>query len=210
MYRHILLTAFMLIGAAAFGQTIFRSVGPDGKVTFSDKPPLSAEPAKVSNASADAIGGAASTALPFELRQVVARYPVTLYSAPDCAPCATGRVLLNSRGVPFAERSVTTAEDAAALQRLSGESSLPVVSVGNQRIKGFSEVDWNQTLDAAGYPKSSVLPAGFRNPAVAPLVAVQKLPDAKPEASPPQTSEPASVAPTPAGPTPSNPAGISF
>jgi glutaredoxin len=203
-----LFTSVMLMAtlSAAQAQTIYRIVGADGKVTFSDKPPLSADQGKVATTGAGAAAANGGN-LPFELRQVVGKYPVTLYTSADCAPCSAGRALLSSRGVPFSERTVATAEDAASLQRITGENSLPVLTVGAQRIKGFSDVEWSQYLDAAGYPKSSLLPASYRNAPASPLVAVQKPADPKPEPKPP---EPAPAVAPPPGPSPSNPAGITF
>ena len=197
----------MCLCASAQAQTVYRIVGPDGKVTFSDKPPVTAEQGKVAATAAGASGSASSGgSLPFELRQVVSKYPVTLYSAPDCGPCSTGRSLLSSRGIPFSERSVTTADDVASLQRITGESSLPFLTIGSQRIKGFSDSEWNQYLDAAGYPRSSMLPSGYRNAAASPLVVVQKQTAPKVEEKPEVRPEPVS----PSAPGPSNPAGIQF
>ena len=191
--------------ASAHAQTIYRIVGADGRVTFSDKPPASQDQGKIAGTGVGAAGAASATALPFELRQVTSKYPVTLYTSSDCAPCGAGRNLLSGRGVPFNERTITTQEDAAALQRLTGENSLPMLTLGGQRIKGFSDVEWTQYLDAAGYPRASMLPTGYKNAAAAPLVAMQKPVERKPE--PP----PVPVEPTPvAEPSPSNPAGISF
>ncbi len=161
------------IAGFAHAQTIYRVVGPDGKVTFSDKPPISA-----SNVTATGAGGKpldiGGPVLPSELRQVVGKYPVTLYTSSNCAPCGTGRALLSGRGVPFTEKTVTTNDDAQALQRISGETSLPFLTIGGQQIKGYSDAEWTQFLDAAGYPKTSVLPATYRNPVSTPLVAMQK------------------------------------
>src|SRR5690606_9609631 len=119
-------------------------------------------------------GGAATggTALPFELRQVVSRYPVVLYSGNDCAPCNSGRNLLNARGIPYTEKTVTTSEDIEALKRLAGEASLPFLTIGGQRLRGFSDAEWTQYLNAAGYPAQSALPSGYRRAAPSPLVAV--------------------------------------
>lgn len=201
------LVGLMCLVSLAQAQTVYRIVGADGRVTFSDKPPISSnDQAKVATTSAATTGGTAGAALPFELRQVVAKYPVTLYSAPECGPCATGRALLSGRGVPFTERTVTTADDVASLQRLTGENSLPILSVGGQRIKGFSDAEWGQTLDAAGYPRSSMLPAGYRNAPASPLVAVQAPATAKVEDKPEVRPTPVS----PSAPGPSNPAGIQF
>lgn len=199
--------ALVCAGAGLQAQTIYRIVGTDGKVTFSDKAPVSADQGKVAGTGVGASGAASNTGLPFELRQVVTKYPVTLYSSPKCGPCDAGRSLLMNRGVPFAERTVTTQEDTDALQRLSGDNSLPFLTIGGQRLKGMSDSEWSQYLDAAGYPKLSVLPATFKNAAPAPLVSIQKpAPKAEPKPAP---VEPEAPAPAP-GPTPSNPAGIQF
>ena len=141
-------------------------------------------------------------------RMVANKYPVTLYSAPKCVSCDTGRALLTARGIPFNERTVTTPEDGDYLQRLSGETSLPLLSIGSQRIKGFIEPEWTQYLDAAGYPKTSVLTATYKNPAPTPLVSVQKAapPAAKAEEKPQQPYG----ASAPPATSPANPAGIQF
>jgi glutaredoxin len=177
--RPRLATALIGLAAAAFlvpqagAQQVYRIVGPDGRVTFSDKPPVEAN-AKVAPTLALPGGGSTSAGLPFELRQVTSKYPVTLYSGNNCGPCGAGRAYLTSRGIPFTEKTISTGEDAEALQRMAGDNSLPLLTVGGQQIKGFSDAEWGQFLDAAGYPANSVLPASWRNPAPSPLVAVQR------------------------------------
>lgn len=158
-------------------QQIYQTIGPDGQVTFSDRsPPSSANAVRRSEGSiARPPGNAAPVVLPYELRQVALKYPVVLYMADSCAPCAAGRALLAGRGVPFSEKTVTTAADKDALQRLSGGSLLPFLTIGGQRLNGFSNAEWTEFLSAAGYPKSSTLPAGYRQPAPAPLVAVAQV-----------------------------------
>ncbi len=191
-------------------QAVYRIVGPDGKVTFSDKPPAAA--AKVTGLeTAASPTTAASPALPYELRQVVAKYPVTLYTSKECAPCDSGRSLLRSRGVPFSEKTISTADDSEALQRISGSTSLPFLTLGGQHIKGFSDAEWAQYLSAAGYPEKSQLPASYRNPAPAPLVAVQTpLAPAAEQASSPVAKPQQPTLPTPPRTNPANPAGIQF
>ena len=204
----LICAAMLLMAAQAQAQTVYRVVGPDGKVTFSDKPPAASEQATATGAGGKPLGSG-GTPLPFELRQLTSKYPVTLYTSNNCAPCGSGRTLLSSRGVPFTEKTVTTNEDSEALQRISGESSLPFLTIGSQQIKGYSDAEWTQFLDAAGYPKASVLPASYRAPAATPLVTVQK-------PAPAVKSEEAPVPRAPAAPSrpavapPSNPAGITF
>ena len=202
------LAALLLAATAASAQGLYRNVDANGRVTYTDQPPVAnARPALVGNQAEGS--GAGNAQLPFELRQVVQRYPVTLYTGDECGPCATGRQMLQTRGIPFDERTVKSSEDVAALQRLSGNNSVPLLTIGSQQLKGYSDAEWSQYLDAAGYPKSIQLPRGYSNPPARPLVAQQAAPVA-PEAAP----APAAAAPAPApntdGPTPSNPAGIRF
>lgn len=206
------LTACALLGGLALlagqvqAQTIFRLVGPDGKVTYSDKAPAASDKATATNANGRPLANSGA-ALPFELRQVAGKYPVTLYTANNCVPCGSGRALLSSRGIPFTEKTVTTTDDSQALQRLSNDSSLPFLTIGGQQIKGFSDSEWTQFLDAAGYPKTSVLPGNYRNAAASPLVEVQKpAAPAKPEEKQNQ-SAPAALPPVD---NKANPAGITF
>ena len=202
--------------AVSSAQQVYRIVGADGKVTFSDKPPSEAN-AKVTAGAAAPTGGIVVSALPFELRQVASKYPVTLYTGDNCSPCASARVMLVTRGIPFAEKTVTTAEDSQALQRLSGDSSLPFATIGGQQLKGFSDTEWTQFLNAAGYPASSVLPASYRQGAATPLVAVVAASAGKAVAADnggPNGIGPAAPARTlsrPVVPAPStNPSGIRF
>src|SRR5690606_2941537 len=122
--------------------------------------------------------------------------------------------LLTQRGIPFAERTVSSNDDIDALKRLSGEASLPLATIGAQQLKGFSDTEWTRYLDAAGYPKQSQLPPGYRRPAPAPMVAVvPKAAPAEPAAAP-GSGEAGGNAPSaparPGGPAPSKPAGIVF
>lgn len=194
---------------AATAQQIYRIIGPDGRITFSDKPPLEPNARAVVAPMVPLPGSAGASSLPFELRQVADRFPVTLYTGPNCGPCGAGRTFLSGRGIPFTEKTVTTNQDIEALQRLSGEPRLPFMTIGGQQLKGFSETEWAQFLDAAGYPRTSQLPASYRPAAATPLVAVQQpTAPATPAAEAPRVAAPAPP-PTPASPS-NNPAGIQF
>jgi glutaredoxin len=159
-------TAALLLGAAGAALAQYKIVGPDGRVTYTDKPPTAAEmrAANGGTAGADNAGGG----LPYEVRQAAGRYPVTLYAQKACDPCDQARKALRARGVPFNEYSITTDGDASQLKSRFGEMSLPVVTIGSQTIKGFRQSDLDAYLDAAGYPKQARL-AGYSWPAAVPL-----------------------------------------
>lgn len=210
-------------------QQVFRIVGSDGKVTFSDRPPPTAVAPKTGTTdspvgaprqgmSATVVSTNSLAGLPYDLRQVAQRYPVVLYTADNCAPCGAGRSMLNSRGIPFSEKIVTSAAESAALQRMSGDTTLPFITIGSQQLKGYSDTEWSQFLSAAGYPNTSALPATYRAPAAEPMLATLA-PAAVPPAGPASTAlpekavrsgVPASRPIQPAAPTADNPTGIRF
>lgn len=202
---------------AVQAQSVYRIVGPDGKVTFSDRAPeaTAAGASAATNTARANAGAGPAVELPYELRRVAQRFPVTLYTGENCAPCTSARNMLLQRGVPFTERTVTSNEDIDALQRLSGANSLPYGTIGGQKLLGFSELEWSQYLNAAGYPQKSSLPANYQRSAATPLVAIKAV-EAAPDEQAAAAREPAEARPRPArpvapsGPSPSNPAGIKF
>lgn len=209
-----LLGGSALLALPAQAQGVYRIVGADGRVTFSDRPPIS-------NAKESAAGnaGAAPSAstpplaqLPYELRQTATRYPVTLYAAKECQPCDEARNYLQGRGVPFSERTVETNADLDALKKLSGQENLPFATIGSQHLKGFGEENWAQYLKAAGYPTQSALPASYRAPAAKPLTTPAPAEKAKSAEAAARHSAPAAThaTPPPGTPTPNNPAGLRF
>jgi glutaredoxin len=183
----------------------FKVVGPDGRVTYTDRPPAAASGAQVLTMRRDgSVAAPSGTVLPLELRQPVARFPVTLYVSSDCAPCDSGRRLLLARGVPFTERTVTDDADTEALVRISDARTVPTLTVGKQVLRGFSETDWQSTLDLAAYPRESRLPRGYVAPAPSPLAGskTEQAPAALPPAAPsprppdaPSVAEPAASGP---------------
>lgn len=214
-----LMLALLSLGAHA--QTIYRIVGADGKVTFSDRAPdATTNPAQTTSVTprSSSAGGAG---LPFELGKVAARFPVTLYTGKNCAPCDMARRMLETRGIPFAERTINTQEDQQALIKLGSDSSLPFATIGAQQLSGFSDAEWNSYLDAAGYPKTSQLPGNYRRPVATPLTQPKPTPAAV-DAAPPATETVRRLARPPApvsnpnpntitnAPNPNNPAGIKF
>ena len=168
--RH-LPVALLMASLAGASLAQYKVVAPDGAVTYTDRPPVS-DTAKISTLgrAAAATPAPSSTSLPFELRQVAARYPVTLYAATVCTPCDSGRQLLQQRGIPYSERRIVTGDDSSALERLSGGRTVPTLTIGAQALRGFNPDDWGQYLDAAGYPRESRLPPGWQAPAATALV----------------------------------------
>jgi glutaredoxin len=186
-----------------YAQQVYKSVDKNGRVTYSEVPPLPGSGDKLTGESA------ANPPLPYTLQQVVSRYPVTIYTTPDCSACINARLMLTQRGVPFTERTVSTNDDFEAFKRLSSENSFPLATIATQQLKGYQDDEWTKYLDAAGYPKSSTLPRNYRNAEAVSLTPKKMVEKVEKAAA---TDKPAAVQPASAVPqTPSNnPTGIKF
>lgn len=151
----------VLCAAAAHAQ-LYKWVGPDGKITYSDTPPPAA--ARQVETKRAVTSGSNTADLPYELAEAVKANPVTLYTTGNCVPCDDGRRLLNERGIPFSEKTVSNNEDIAHLRKAGGKGQLPLLIVGHAKKEGFAAGVWNDVLTAAGYPESSQQPKSYRNP----------------------------------------------
>ncbi len=179
---------------------LYKVVGPDGKVTYTDRLPDAAS-GKVTPLSATGSAATENTALPPELQKAIARYPVTLFITVDCTPCENARALLRQRGVPHATKIVQSGDDADALQRLTGTRDVPTLLIGVQAVPGLEPQAWNGYLNAAGYPQQSALPAGYEFATPIPM-------QVKREVAAPETPRPDT--PLPDAPPMRNAAGIRF
>ena len=203
------LIAVALAGLALPAAALYKVVGPDGRITYTDRPPAdTASRVTTINRSGVNEAPAPQDGLPQELRQTATRYPVTLYGATDCPPCEAGRQLLLQRGVPFTEKLIVSEDDAAAMERVFGARTVPSLTIGAQALRGLSQSEWASYLDAAGYPRESKLPKNWQPSPATPLV-VRSAP--RPASAPlAAASAPVRSAPAAAPTVPPAPAGIRF
>ncbi|NLD54407.1 MAG: glutaredoxin family protein [Burkholderiaceae bacterium] len=178
----LVLVAVATVAVPAAAQYKWRS--PEGTVVYSDVPPAtgarlmgdrSAEEPSVAVAEESA---PAQVQLPYELKLARDRFPVVLYTADGCAPCASARQHLASRGVPYSERTIGTAADFDAFKALGfSDNSFPAMTVGRERLVGFETGAYDRVLNAAGYPRTSQLPKSYKQAAAVPMTppAPQKL-----------------------------------
>lgn len=156
-------SVLVLLCAATAHAQLYKWVGPDGKVTYSDVAP-SNKAAKVETRTLPG-GGSVLGDLPYELAEVARSHPVTLYTTRNCPACDDGRKLLSERGIPFREKTVNSNEDIAHFTQAGGDGNLPMLTVGRNKEKAYEAGAWNSVLTAAGYPETSKLPRSYRHPA---------------------------------------------
>lgn len=165
----------LLFSANAHAQ-LYKWVAPDGKITYSDTPP----PSSIKKVEEKALATGPSTAgFPFELAQAVKTSPVTLYTTAKCEACTDARNLLNTRGVPYTEKTVNSNDDIARLKQAGGDRQLPFATIGSQKQSGFNSELWDTALTSAGYPASSQLPKSYHNPAPEPAAPKPKAAEAR-------------------------------
>lgn len=153
------IAAFSLIllslAPAAGAGTLYRWVDAEGKVHYTQNPP----PPNAKSVQEKKLGGSVieGTRLPYAVQLAAKNYPVTMYTT-DCGEvCAKARELLSKRGVPFTEKNAQQPAVQEELKRvLGGGLEVPVLKVGGITLRGFEESQWNNTLDAAGYPKTAL------------------------------------------------------
>jgi glutaredoxin len=154
------LAGVIAVGAAAQTPPIYRYVDPNGRVVYSDHmPPANSKNVESKRLTQNYIE---TDKMPLAAKQARDRFPVTLYTF-DCGElCDKAQGLLNRRGVPYRVVDVKTQEGVDKLQKITGDTQVPVLQAGDKLLaKGFSEARWQALLDDAGYPKA---PAPRRTP----------------------------------------------
>jgi glutaredoxin len=198
----------LLLCASGASAQVFKWVDANGKTHFSDTPPpADAKPAKLKGGS---FGPGNTADFPYALANAARNHPVTLYSDSACTGCDAGRAHLRSRGIPFAEKTVSTEADLAKLKAVGGNGSVPYLTVGGAKMAGFEAGAWDGMLNNAQYPATKMLPASYQYPpavAAAPKAAEPDRDAARRAAAEQAAKDRAATA---APPSPSAPPGFQF
>jgi len=79
---------------------------------------------------------------------------VKLYTTADCGLNCTGaKQLLAGRGINYQEISVESPPQIEELKKLTGDTIVPVLFVGNYWLQGYNPTDYENALDKAGYKR---------------------------------------------------------
>lgn len=153
--RLLILLLFGLVPALATAGDTYRWEDEQGRVYYSDLPP---PPGARNVRRTREYDEEAEQELPYRLRVVVEKSPVTLYVT-DCGePCDRARELLVARGVPHTMLDPTDGKAQQQLLALTGGSlEVPVIEVGATVLRGFEGSQWNSALDVAGYPSYAMI-----------------------------------------------------
>lgn len=196
MTRIVLLLAAVLAATPALSAQLYRWVDDKGRVEWRDTPP----PTTAKKVEKRSVGGSVieTSTMPYSVQQAVRNFPVTLYANNCGDACDKARAHLTRRGVPFTQKNPQ--DDIDGYKKLTnGGMEVPMLFVGQERLRGYLESSWNSALDAAGY-QSGPAP-GYTAPPP-PAAAPAAKPAPKPAAAPESTDAPAPQADSPAPPPP--------
>jgi glutaredoxin len=179
----MLLLVVLLSSESAWA--LYKVVGPDGRVTYTDRPPSEGTesvtelrlrvppPAAASKpASAPAERNKPTESPPTP--------PVDLFTGAACDRCEEARTWLVKRGLPYREFRVDSDEDRLAYRDTMGGKSLPGLRTSKGSTRGFSINRWQSLIDDAGYSPSLQLPDSWRPAPATPLAGARNSRNAKP------------------------------
>jgi glutaredoxin len=172
-------------------------VDANGKIVYSDTPPPP-NAKKLGTKAMDNAPRVSNVRLPLELAAAVAKNPVTLYTAKNCAVCNEARSLLKQNGSPFMEKTIESQNDIDKLKQVSGDTNIPFLLINTTKLSGFQAIDWRTALSSAGYPETNMLPKEYRypepEPAAPPVVDASKPVDNTPKEAPrPKSTSPTGI-----------------
>lgn len=147
----------MAVTGLAQAAEVYRWVDAAGGVHYSDRPPAAtAKQVKTLSGKGNVVEVDKES---FDTKLAREKNPVILYAG-DCGiVCDEARSFLAQRGIPYQHKDPSKEpEYAVEVKKLTGALQVPVLVVGKTHQKGFDASSWGSLLDAAGYPKTPLIP----------------------------------------------------
>lgn len=148
-----MLCGLLFLATGASAQALYKSVGPDGRVTYSDQPPVGGTtqqlqldrlPAPVVAPPEPVVGGQVERGK--EAMQAPARRGaggVLLYTADWCGYCQKAKAWLGSKRIAYREIDIDTPKGKEAFARAGG-GGIPLLVAGERRLRGFSSTNYDE------------------------------------------------------------------
>lgn len=145
MPKFLLLLAVIIVSTSTLAQTLYKSIGPDGKTVYSDKPPTEGHVKKTFR-----IQELPNTAIPqktlaeLEVLRKSSKQsaaPITgvvLFSATWCGYCKQAKAFLAQRGVVYQDNDIDTPSGKLAFAQAGGGKGVPLLIFNGTMVQGFN------------------------------------------------------------------------
>jgi len=151
----IILLSFLV--APAGSETLYKSVSPDGRIVYSDKPPAGSRVEKTVEYAPGPSSPLPEYVLRFkaEMEKRLGQQSssasasgdsVRLFTASWCGFCRKAKAYLAKKQIGFTEYDVETSEGMEALARVGGGQGVPILVWRDQKLYGFSEPSYEAFL----------------------------------------------------------------
>jgi glutaredoxin len=154
-FNQLVIVLFICITTttSSLADTMYKSVRPDGKIVYSDRPPAEGRIEKTL-----AFENLPSSPLPKEtfsyveqLKKLRASVPfvapregIVLYSATWCGYCAKAKAYLQGKGISYENIDIDTNAGKTAFAQAGGGRGVPLLLAGGKRIQGFSAAAYDE------------------------------------------------------------------
>ncbi len=147
-----ILAVFLGITATANAQ-MYKWVGNDGRIFYSDRPPpdrnaetiefsSKTSKASVTKTNIDNTVGQSTSLKKAALKEVV------MYSASWCGVCKKAKAYFESEGIPFKEYDIETSRKGRKDYKELNGTGVPIIMVNNERMNGFSQGRFDEMYES--------------------------------------------------------------
>ena len=145
LFRSTLAIACIFMASVSGAGTLYKSIGPDGKVVYADKPPSEGRLDKTIKYEylPSSQLPAATLAQIEQLKRTKEPAPpsfagtVMLYTARWCGYCKNARAYLLENKIPFREVDIDTEGGRAAFALVGGGGGIPLLLANGRRAQGY-------------------------------------------------------------------------
>jgi len=150
MTRALFLIAALAAASAAGAQTIYRWTDAQGKIHYTSDPPPGASRdvvrPRVNSYAAPASAGVPAAAPP---PAAAPAGPVVMYATSWCPYCAKARAYFSRNGIAYTEYDIEKSATANAEFKRLGGRGVPLILVGRETMRGFSDEGMDALLARA-------------------------------------------------------------
>lgn len=141
-----ILLAFLCLSLSAGAETLYKSIGPDGRIVYSDRPPVDQRTVKtLSVMTLPASRVPTSPGSPSQAANpgLLGGDGVMLFSADWCGYCRKAKSYLADKHIAYREFDIDTPDGRAAYSQAGGGGSVPLLLFQGRKVQGFDKAGYD-------------------------------------------------------------------